>query len=838
MWEWAPEFKALVVFAEHRFYGQSLPFGNESYQSPHHLGYLTSEQALADYADLILHLKYTIPGAEKSAVVAFGGSYGGMLAAWFRVKYPHIVTASLAASAPINMSPGLAPCGKFNEAVTAAYERESELCSAAIRKSWTELQKLGYSVAGCKQLRRKFGLCQELHPSNYTLLRDWIKENYGTIALVNFPEPSDLVGAVPASPVRVVCEGFVKAPANNKSALVDAVVRAVNILFNSTGQRKCNDLFIYQRHIPGYSFQKCNELMTATCGNGVTDMFFPYTWNATAELERCQKQFTELTSLISAGDFLKSTKHLNTERSNGELDPWSVLGVLEPLSDDVVVLKIPGAAHHADLRFSRPSDPPEVVRARQIERTYIRRWIAEADESPERGRKEVDHFAFHNNKTFKLRYLMNDEYWDRDGGPIFIYTGNEDNIEGFAEATGALWEWAPEFGALVVFVEHRFFGKSLPFGNRSFESPEKLGYLTSDQALADYADLIIHLKYTLPGAEKSAVIAIGGSYGGLLAAWMRLKFPHLVDGALSSGGPFNMPPGLVPCSTYSEAVTNAYKSVSEQCVTAIRNSWPVMERLAYTEAGARHLQEKFKTCQPLHPSNYTLFRDMLRDTYGVVAMVNYPEESELEICKHFMNAPRTAHGLVDGAAAAMSMFTAAGKGLPCLDVFLYERNLASYQFLKCNELMQPFCGNGVSDMFYPYTWNATAERERCEKKFGITPDFYRTIMMYGGSKFSTATNIIFSNGELDPWSALGVLEPPNDDVVVIVIPGVAHHVDLRFASPSDSRAVKRARVVEKNYIRQWISQADARSQRKKNEPKELRVINMKNENSFFKAYRV
>ncbi|KAL3199214.1 hypothetical protein MRX96_053737, partial [Rhipicephalus microplus] len=241
--------------------------------------------------------------------------------------------------------------------------------------------------AGCKQLRRKFGLCQELHPSNYTLLRDWIKENYGTIALVNFPEPSDLVGAVPASPVRVVCEGFVKAPANNKSALVDAVVRAVNILFNSTGQRTCNDLFIYQRHIPGYSFQKCNELMTATCGNGVTDMFFPYTWNATAELERCQKQFGITpdfyrTIMLYGGDRFDTAT--NIIFSNGELDPWSALGVLEPLSDDVVVLKIPGAAHHADLRFSRPSDPPEVVRARQIERTYIRRWIAEADESPER----------------------------------------------------------------------------------------------------------------------------------------------------------------------------------------------------------------------------------------------------------------------------------------------------------------------------------------------------------------------------------------------------------------------------------------------------------------------
>ena len=45
---------------------------------------------MADYAELITDLKKS-KGAEKSAVIVFGGSYGGMLAAWFRIKYPHIV---------------------------------------------------------------------------------------------------------------------------------------------------------------------------------------------------------------------------------------------------------------------------------------------------------------------------------------------------------------------------------------------------------------------------------------------------------------------------------------------------------------------------------------------------------------------------------------------------------------------------------------------------------------------------------------------------------------------------------------------------------------------------
>ncbi|KNC72080.1 hypothetical protein SARC_15371, partial [Sphaeroforma arctica JP610] len=67
----------------------------------------------------------------------------------------------------------------------------------------------------------------------------------------------------------------------------------------------------------------------------------------------------------------------------------------------------------------------------------------------------VDHFNYNDGRTYKQRYFScKPEYWS-EGGPIFFYTGNEASVELYVNNTGIMWENAQEFGAWMVFAEHR-----------------------------------------------------------------------------------------------------------------------------------------------------------------------------------------------------------------------------------------------------------------------------------------------------------------------------------------------------------------------------------------------
>jgi lysosomal Pro-X carboxypeptidase len=49
--------------------------------------------------------------------------------------------------------------------------------------------------------------------------------------------------------------------------------------------------------------------------------------------------------------------------------------------------------------------------------------------------------------------------------------------------------------------------------------------------MADYAEVIVYFRAKY---KATSVIVFGGSYGGMLASWMRQTYPALVSGAIAS----------------------------------------------------------------------------------------------------------------------------------------------------------------------------------------------------------------------------------------------------------------------------------------------------------------
>merc|ERR1712096_558804 len=130
----------MLLFAEHRYYGKTQPLGPDV---PDRLRYLTMEQALADYAVFLDAFKATHAGAADSPVIAFGGSYGGMLAAWLRMKYPGSVAGAISASAPILAFQGATKQPWDSNAYWRVVTRDatpdagsSAGCADNVRKTW------------------------------------------------------------------------------------------------------------------------------------------------------------------------------------------------------------------------------------------------------------------------------------------------------------------------------------------------------------------------------------------------------------------------------------------------------------------------------------------------------------------------------------------------------------------------------------------------------------------------------------------------------------------------------------------------------------------------------
>ncbi|KAI5602983.1 hypothetical protein BDE02_01G189400 [Populus trichocarpa] len=417
----------------------------------------------------------------------------------------------------------------------------------------------------------------------------------------------------------------------------------------------------------------------------------------------------------------------------------------------------------------------------------------------------LDHFNYRPESydTFPQRYVINSKYWGGANASILVYLGAEASIDGYRDAAGFLDDNAVQFKSLLVFIEHRYYGHSFPPGAWG-----KRGYFSSAQALADYAAIIIDIKENR-SAQYSPVIVIGGSYGGMLASWFRLKYPHIALGALASSAPILYFDDITPQDAYYSVVTKEFREASETCYQTIKTSWSEIDELASKPDGLSMLSTKFNTCKNL--TDASELKDYLRLMYAYAAQNNSPPTYPVnEVCKG-----------IDDDASGDDILSRIFRGVVAYygnQTSCYVNKVAyqseatlGWSWQRCSEMVIPL-GVGDNSMFQPNPFNLTDHIERCKSLYGVRPRPHWVTTYYGGHDIKLilqrfGSNIIFSNGLRDPYSSGGVLNNISDSIVAVTTVNGSHCLDIQRANPStdpDWLVMQRKKEVE--IIEGWITQ--------------------------------
>lgn len=211
----------------------------------------------------------------------------------------------------------------------------------------------------------------------------------------------------------------------------------------------------------------------------------------------------------------------------------------------------------------------------------------------------LDHFNEADSRSYKQRYWYNDNFFKKGGdSPVFLYlcgewTCSPPDEQMFPMMVGA------EHDALLISLEHRYYGDSQPFDSWTVENFQ---YLTSEQALADTAHFIDKTNERL--GYKANWIVIGGSYPGALSAWFKSQYPDHALGAWSSSGVIH---AIEDYKNYDLQMFIKTDASGPDCSGAIQRAQRIADRDLKTKTGRQELADLFSIPMPFNDGDFSYY---------------------------------------------------------------------------------------------------------------------------------------------------------------------------------------------------------------------------------------
>ncbi len=380
---------ALLLALEHRFYGASFPAPDVSTPS---LRLLSSRQALADLARFHTHVTAAFGVPPGTRWVTFGGSYPGMLAAWARLRYPHLIHAAVASSAPVG---AVLNFRGYNDVVGAALANPlvggDAACAGAVRAAFAALGAALQTAAGRRALEADFPVCKAPARGEEPDTGGPLDDEFAAAALSEdlsylFPaQGNDPACADPGCNIAAVCavmraDGADPAapppPPLARLARLAALVLPADACLaegRAAAAAALTDTTLAGGGERVWLWQTCTEFgFYQTCDPDSACPFTSAPWlnNLGAALDTCRTAFGDavaagVADAVDASNEAYGGLAPGSSRVmyvNGDVDPWSAASMATPPGADTAVLWVAGASHHAWTHPARSSDTPQVRR--------------------------------------------------------------------------------------------------------------------------------------------------------------------------------------------------------------------------------------------------------------------------------------------------------------------------------------------------------------------------------------------------------------------------------------------------------------------------------------------
>jgi serine protease 16 len=427
----------------------------------------------------------------------------------------------------------------------------------------------------------------------------------------------------------------------------------------------------------------------------------------------------------------------------------------------------------------------------------------------------LDHANPHSKKVFQQRYYINSENY-KEGGPVFLYIGGESELNPAFIQSGLPATLAKTYNGALFGLEHRYYGKSLPFEELTAKN---LKYLTSEQALNDLVHFVRNIQNPITKKKfdlKTRFITIGGSYAGELSAWARMSFPEVFLGAHASSAPLNVK------DDFFEYDQEVQKAIGSDCLPYFKEVSDFAESIILSKDNEKiKNMKKLLTCEEIEDP--MLFLYTLSDLVSSIVQYSNPSmPNNIEtVCEGFK---KTEEG-----DARFKYFSDVFKkeldklGKTCYQFTSYDSlvnvkpdpssSFRQWTYQSCNEFgywQTAVHGKGKKSLRSKLLTKEWFQEFYCGpeifgEKIGpsITGEINDRL-----AKNGTVPNIIWVNGERDPWKSLSITEKMPDDLgqPVFIIKDGSHVTDLGPDYPKDSKSLKEVRQKVIEVIGGWLKE--------------------------------